>query len=151
MFIYSLLFALNFLFFKHFALRESFWVTAFWEYVGFGIFAIFLMLFVKPYRNQFIEVFRRNRVIVLSTNGINEIINIIAKISFNFASLLAPVTLIWVVNGLQPMFVFIYGVLFTLFWPKFSEENISKTNLAQKVISIAVITVGVYLLSSNSS
>jgi uncharacterized membrane protein len=147
MFLSSLLFALNFLFFKYFALQQSFWVTAFWEYVGFGIFAIFLMLFVKSYRNQFFEVLKKNRTLVIGINGLNEIINIIAKISFNFATLLAPVTLIWVVNGLQPMFVFLYGVLFTLFFPKFSEENISKKILFQKLISIMIITIGACLLN----
>jgi len=52
----SLIFALNFLFFKFFAIQSSFWFTSFWEYVGFAVFAFLLMVFVKPYRKEFVTV-----------------------------------------------------------------------------------------------
>lgn len=143
----SVIFALNFLFFKYFAIQSNFWFTSFWEYVGFAIFAVLIMLFVKSYRAQFVDVLRNNKVTVLGLNGANEIINIIAKISFNFASLLTPVTLVWVVNGLQPFFVFVYGVLLTLFFPKISQENISKKVLSQKLLAIIVMFIGAYIIN----
>jgi len=143
----SLIFALNFLFFKYFAIQSSFWYTSFWEYVGFAVFAFLLMVFVKSYRKQFIEVMKKNRVAVLSLNGINEVINIIAKVSFNFASLLAPITMIWIVNGLQPFFVFGYGVILTLFFPQVSQESLVKKHLFQKIIAIVVMFAGTYLIN----
>lgn len=143
----SLIFALNFLFFKFFAIQSSFWFTSFWEYVGFAVFAFLLMVFVKPYRKEFVSVMSKNRVAVLSLNGVNEIINIIAKVSFNFASLLTPITLTWIVNGFQPLFVFGYGVILTLFFPKISKESLLKKHLAQKIISIAIMFAGTYLLN----
>jgi uncharacterized membrane protein len=148
MFLSSLLFAFNFLFFKYFALKATFWTTAFWEYVGFAVFAVILVLFVKSYRLQFLEVMRQNKLPVIGLNGFNEIINIIAKMSFNFASLLAPVTLIWAVSGTQPFFVFIYGVLLTLFLPHLGVENLAKKHLAQKILSIIVMFIGTYLLNT---
>lgn len=147
MFLSSLLFAINFSFFKFFALKETFWTTAFWEYVGFALFAFILMVFVKSYRQQFLEVMRRNKLPVIALNGLNELLNIAAKISFNFASLLAPVTLVWVVNGTQPFFVFLYGVIITLFLPKLGKESLVKEHLIQKIISIAVMGVGTYLIN----
>ncbi|RJR28300.1 hypothetical protein C4564_05745 [Candidatus Microgenomates bacterium] len=143
----SLIFALNFLFFKFFAIQSSFWFTSFWEYVGFAVFAFLLMVFVKPYRKEFVSVMSKNRVAVLSLNGVNEIINIIAKVSFNFASLLTPITLTWIVNGFQPLFVFGYGVILTLFFPNISKESLLKKHLAQKLISIAIMFAGTYLLN----
>lgn len=143
----SLFFALNFTFFKFFALEENFWVTSFWEYVGFVLFATILLLFVKPYRKEFIEVMRVNRVQVLSLNGFNEVVNIIAKLAFNFASLLAPVTMIWIVNGFQPFFVFVYGVILTLFFPHISKESITKKHLTQKIIAILIMFAGTYFLN----
>lgn len=147
MFLASLLFALNFLFFKYFALETPFWTTTFWEYAGFAVFAALLMLFIKPYRLQFIDVMKQNKIPVIGLNGFNEIVNIIAKISFNFASLLAPVTLIWVVSGTQTLFVFVYGVLITLFIPKLGEESLAKKHLTQKIISIVIIFIGSALLN----
>lgn len=146
MFLSSFLFAINFLFFKYFALKESFWTTAFWEYVGFAVFALLLMVFVKSYRRQFINVLKRNKIPVIALNGLNELINIIAKISFNIASMLVPVTLVMVVNGTQPFFVFIYGILITLFIPKMGKESLAKEHLIQKIISILVMAVGTYFL-----
>lgn len=145
----SLLFSLNFLFFKYFAIQSNFWFTSFWEYVGFAIFASLLMFFVKPYREQFVTVLKTNKTTVLGLNGINEITNIIAKISFNYASLLTPITLVWVVNGLQPFFVFLYGVILTLLFPKISQENITKKVLFQKLLAIIVLFTGAYLIDKS--
>jgi drug/metabolite transporter (DMT)-like permease len=143
----SLIFALNFLFFKFFAIQSSFWFTSFWEYVGFAVFAFLLMIFIKPYRREFISVMKKNRVAVLTLNGVNEIINIIAKVSFNYASLLTPITITWIVNGFQPLFVFAYGVILTIFFPHISKESLLKKHLAQKIMAIIVMFLGTYLLS----
>ena len=145
----SLIFSLNFLFFKYFAIQSSFWFTSFWEYVGFAIFAILLMLFVKSYRAQFIIVLKTNRAAVLGINGINELVNIIAKIAFNMASLLTPITLVWIVNGLQPFFVFLYGVILTIFFPKISQENIARKALFQKLFAILIMFFGTYLIQKS--
>jgi drug/metabolite transporter (DMT)-like permease len=143
----SLLFALNFLFFKFFALQETFWTTSFWEYVGFAVFAFLLMLFVKPYRREFMSVMKNNKIPVIGLNGVNEILNIVAKVSFNFASLLTPITITWIVNGFQPFFVFLYGVILTIFFPHISEEKITRKDLVHKITAIAVMFGGTFLLN----
>lgn len=112
----SFLVALNGLVFKIFAIKESYWTSGFWEYVGFSIFAIVLLLFVKSYRKQFLFVFKNNKVAVLSINGANEILNIIAKLAMNFATILAPLALAWVVNGFQPFFVLFFGIMLAMFF-----------------------------------
>lgn len=143
----SFLFAINFLIFKYFAIDARFWVTSFWEYIGFAVFAILLLVFIRSYRDEFFNILKTNKFSVLTLNGINEIVNIIAKASFNFASLLAPVTLVWIVNGLQPLFVFIFGVLLTLLVPNISQENISKKVLVQKILAIVLMFIGAYLIN----
>ena len=143
----SVIFALNFLFFKYFAIQSSFWFTSFWEYVGFAIFAFLLMVFVKSYREQFVTVMKTNRAVVLSVNGANELLNIVAKVAFNYASLLTPITLTWIVNGFQPFFVFLYGVLITLFFPRLGTENLAKRHVSQKIIAILVMFAGTFLLN----
>jgi hypothetical protein len=90
---------------------------------------------------------RTNKLFVISLNGVNEILNIIAKVSFNFASLLAPITVIWIVNGFQPFFVFAYGVILTLLFPKVVKENIGRKFLVQKILAIVIMFVGTYFLN----
>lgn len=142
----SFLFALNFLLFKYLAIESSFWVTSFWEYVGFMVFAVLLLVFVKSYRNEFFQVFKTNPASVLAVNGVNEVINIIGKLAFNFASLLAPITLTWIISGFQPLFVFLYGVALTIFFPKISQERITGKHLSQKLIAIALMLIGSYFI-----
>ena len=143
----SFIISINFTLFKYFALDVNFWTASFWEYVGFIFFGVFILAFVKSYRTEFVSLIQENKVPVLGLNGFNEVINIIGKLAFNFATLLAPITLIWVVNGLQPFFVFLYGILLTIFFPKISQENITKKHLAHKLIAIFLIFVGTTLIN----
>ncbi len=143
----AFLVSLNGLIFKFVALKETFWTTSFWEYIGFAIFAVLLFTFVKSYRQQFLFVIKRNKIPVIGLNGFNEIINIIGKLSMNFAMLLAPLALAWVVNGFQPFFVLLYGIILTVFFPKLGRENLSKKHLSQKIFAIALMFLGSYLLN----
>jgi drug/metabolite transporter (DMT)-like permease len=138
----SLLFALNFVFFKLFALESDFYTTSFWEYIGYGLFAIMLFVFIKSYRKEFIKLIKLNSIQILSINGLNEVVGIAAKISFNVASLLVPVTLVWIVNGLQPLFIFVYGIILTVFFPRIIKEDISKYSLLQKLIALVIMFIG---------
>lgn len=147
MFLSCFLIALNLVVFKFVALEKSFWTTSFWEYIGFSICALFLLVFIGSYRKQFISLFKNNKFKILSINAINEIINIIGKIIINFVSLLMPVTLVSVVGGIQPFFVLILGVLLTLFFPNIIKENIKGKYLLQKLAAVFIMFIGVYLLS----
>jgi len=119
--------------FKIIALDETYWGTAFWEYIGGGIFGLLLFGFVPLYRVQFIATVQKSKVAVLSINLVSELLNIGAKLAANFASLLAPLALVWVVNGFQPIIVFIYGIILTVFIPRLGKENISRKVVMQKL------------------
>jgi len=138
--------SINALIFKIIAIEENFWGTAFWEYIGGFLFGLLLFLFVGLYREQFIATIQRGKGVVLSLNIIAELLNVCAKLLANFASLLAPLALVWVVNGFQPMLVFIYGLILTLFIPQWGKEKIEQKVLIQKISSIILIFTGVYFL-----
>lgn len=141
----SLMIALNGLIFKIIALEENFWGTAFWEYVGGVIFAGLLFAGIASYRRQFITSVTKN-INVLWLNFFSEFLNVVAKLCANFASLLAPLALVWVLNGFQPVFVLLYGIILTLVVPNFYKETINRQILLQKIASIVVIFIGGYFL-----
>lgn len=142
----SFLFALGQLVFKYIGLQETFWVTSFWGYLGYGIIGVLIFSFYKPYRKQFLHVITENKLSILSTNGLNETINVLAQSTTNFATLLAPLALVNVVSGFQPLFVFLYGIVITLFFPKLGKESLLKKHLLQKIIAIIVMLIGTYIL-----
>lgn len=51
-----------------------------------------------------------------------------------------------VINGFQPIIVFIYGVILTVLMPRFGKENISKKIVIQKLSAMLVMLFGIYLL-----
>lgn len=144
----SFLFAVNFLLFKVFALQQDFWTTSFWEYTGFSVFGICLLVFVKSYRKEFLDVMKENKVPVIGLNMLNEIVNIVGKLSFNFVSLLMPLALASVIAGIQPLFVLGYGIVLTLLFPNIIKEDIGKRVVGHKLISILMMFAGLYMLYS---
>ncbi len=144
----SFIFALNFLVFKVFAIETDFWTTVLWESIGFIVFAFSLLAFVKSYRRDFLAVFRKNGKIVIGLNVLNEVINIVAKLIFNHASLLMAITLAWIAVGFQPVFVLLYSIILASFFPHISKENVAGKGLIQKIIAITVMLVGMVIINS---
>lgn len=142
----SFLYAVGGVIFKMIAIEEGFWTTIFWDFSGKVLLGMILFVFAFSYRRQFFQVMELSRLRVLSLNSFNEIIFIIAEGTFAYASLLAPIALVMTVNGLQPLFVFLIGIIMTILYPSLVSESLSKKNIAQKVLAIVIITIGTYML-----
>jgi len=147
----SFLYAVGGVAFKLIAVEDGFWVSLFWSFVGAVLIGIFLFVFVGTYRRQFLQVFRHNSWSVISLNSFNEILAIIADGTTAFAMLLAPIALVLTVNGFQPLFVFLFGILITLFLPKGEKESLSRNVIAQKILAIGIITVGTVVLGMSGA
>lgn len=133
--------------FKFFAVQSDFWSTTFWTFVGEAIFGIGILL-VPSYWQQFKKLFAQNKGAMIGINAANELINLGGGLGTRFASLLAPVALVSALSSTTTLFVFFFGVLITLFLPKFGREDLSPANLWQKGISAALVTVGVILINT---
>jgi len=144
----SALISVAFLLFKYVAVEESFWMATFWENVALFCVGMFLIVFIRPYRQQFFRILKETKNIFLGINVVNEVVGTIAGLTFTFASLLAPIALVQIVNGFQPFFVLLYGILLTKIAPSLVKEDISKKALAQKIVFIILIFLGTYLLLS---
>lgn len=141
----SFLVALNSVIFKYFALELDYWTIIFWQYIGSTIFGIILLVFFKDYRKQFLSVFKKKKGWLIGVNFFNELINFGAWMAFSFASLLAPVAMIWAVNGVQPFIVLVLGFVLTKFFPGVQKEDTSNASLARKFIAISFIVIGLAL------
>ena len=62
-----------------------------------------------------------------------------------FASLLAPVALVSAVSSTTTLFVFAFGVLLTLFFPRLGREDLSVRNLLRKAVAALLVSAGVLL------
>jgi len=145
---WSLLFAISDIIFKLVTIHEgNFWTSLFWEFMGRVILGAILFVYIASYRKDFLWVVKSNSFAVISINSLNETIFLIADAVASFALLLAPVTLVMTVNSVQPVFVLIFGIVLTLFFPKIFKESLSKKHLTQKFAAIFLIVTGTCMLA----
>lgn len=125
---------------------NSFWQTIAWENLGIGI-ASFILLLVPLYRQQFLNTVKALNKRIYGLVLINELAFFLARLSLRYAFTLAPVALVTVLMGVQPLFVLFYTVILTLFAPTILKEDIRKKIILQKLALMVVILVGVYFIS----
>ncbi len=137
--------ALSGIIFKFFAVNEQFWSTTFWMYVGEALFGVGILM-VPKYFKQFKTFLKTNTKSLLAINCVNELVNLGGSLGSRFASLFVPVVIISAISSTTSMLVFIFGILITIFLPKFAKEDLSKKNLIQKGIAVVLVTIGVILI-----
>ena len=143
----SFLYALNGVVFKLIAIEDGFWTSTFWSLVGKIILGFIFLSFVPSYRKHFFSVIKDNQAKVLGLNSLNETAVIVADAVTAFATLLAPVALVFLINAFQPFFVLLLGIILTIFLPQFSRESLLGKHLVQKIVGIGLILVGTLCLS----
>jgi len=141
----TFVFALSAVIFKFFAIQEQFWSTTFWTYVGEALFGAGILAIPK-YLEQFIALLKTNTKALLAVNGVNELINLGGGLGVRFASLLAPVVLVSAISSTTTLFVFIFGIILTIFLPRLAREDLSRANLLQKGAAALLVAVGVILI-----
>jgi uncharacterized membrane protein len=142
----SFLTAVTAVVFKFYAVREGFWVSAFWDFGGNLFIGILLFSLVSAYRKSFLQVLNVNGGRVMAVILINGLVFIAAEGISLFATMLAPVTLVMTANGLQPLFVLVIGIFMALAPSATANESLSKLVLVQKTSAIGIITVGALML-----
>lgn len=143
----TLVLALSSVVFKFFAVHGEFWSTTFWTFVGEGLFGA-TILAMPRYRRQFMKLLRKNPGAVMGVNAANELVNLGGGLGVRYASLLAPVALVSAVSATTTFFVFLFGILLTLFFPKFGREDLSARNVIQKAAGGILIMAGVALIEA---
>ena len=132
--------------FKFVTLEGSFWASSFWVDLGLGIFGLIIYRFGPKYRIEVQYMRKIGGIKILSLNIISELMSIVGNLMTNFALLLAPVTMIYLVSSFQPAIVLILTILGTKFLPHIITENISRRVLIPKIIAITIMIIGSFFL-----
>lgn len=144
----SLSYAIYFILFDVGIRNSSYYSCAFWYQIGFLIMGL-ILLSLKSFREPFFRAVKVNGKRYLTLNTINEALNLGANLMLNFANLTIPIALANVLNGFQGAFVFILGILGTIFFPKYIKEDLSKSAVIQKIICIVLGIIGLIILVYN--
>lgn len=128
--------------FKYVTIEGSFWVSSFWEYFGLGLFGIIIYILIPKYRREFHFMNRTGGKKIFLINSISELMSVTGNLMTNFALLLAPVTMVYLVSTFQPAMVLALTILGTKFLPHIVKENISRRALIPKIIAIGIMILG---------
>lgn len=144
MFLASFMYGLVGIIFRFVVREASFWTTLSYEYIGSGVGGVLLLLIPKVRKNL-----QNQFNAVKSSAGIisfNSSIAIIAQVSESYALSLAAVPLVNIIGSIQPAISLVEGIILTKKFPHLIKEDISKSTLTLKLISILIIFVGMYLV-----
>ncbi len=128
--------------FKYVTVGNNFWVSSFWEYFGLGISGLIIFLFIPHYRESFLHMNKTGGKIIFLVNTVSEFMSVAGNLMTNYALLLAPVTLVYLVSSFQPAIVLILAILGTKFFPHIAKENLKSHVLWPKVIAIIIMIIG---------
>lgn len=139
-------YASNIVIFKSIAVDIGFWQSMFWDLLGKVLFAIFLLLFVPSFRKSFLAVWKEYGMKFVLLNGANDVLSVSGDWALAFAALSAPVFFVYLVSAVQPLFVFIFGLILTIFFPSIGREILEKKLLWQKLCGIILVIAGALVL-----
>lgn len=143
----SLLSAINGVIFKLVAVEQGFWISLFWGFVGQVMAGLTCLACVPGYRRDFFGLFKQQNVAAIGLIALSRTLFSVSEAITLYATLLAPVALVLLVNSFQHLFVFILGIVLTLLLPRVAKESLSRMKLLQKGAGIALMLAGGYLIS----
>lgn len=138
--------ALSSVVFKFFAVDGEFWQTTFWTFAGAALFGIAVMLY-PGHAQQFAALFKKNPGAMTAVNAANELINLGGNLGVRYAFLFAPVSVVQAISSTTTLFIFDFGVLLTLFAPRFGREDLSAKNLLQKGAAAILVALGLMFIN----
>lgn len=143
----SLLFAFAQVLFKFGIQEVPFWSTLPYEAFGIALGA----LAVASYKGNFKKFKKETKKFkkrVFLFMSINEFVYVWARYTGYFAISLIPVGIVSILAGFQPLFVLVFGVILSLWFPYVLKEVITKKTLGLKFVSILIIIFGSYFIFS---
>lgn len=125
---------------------DDFWVANFWEFIGVIIVGLVIFIVRHEDRRAFFKSLQTHKLRITFWVGVSELVTLAGNVALNFAFILAPVFLARTVEGYQPIFVLLFGLLITRYAPHILQEKITTKHLLIKISTIIIIVFGSYLM-----
>lgn len=123
----------------------GFWPAIPYEGLGSGLASLCILLYGKNLKNLKEEMKKISKKVFVYLT-ISEVIYRSSRFSFYFALSLIPATIVAVLQGFQPFFLLIEGIILSLWFPHIIKEIITKQTVSIKLASIIGIFIGLSLI-----
>ena len=140
----SILWALPAVMFKFVVIKQTFWDALALEFFGVAIGAT---IFFFLYKTRVLAQIRDIGAGTWSILNINELIYITGRVSNFYAITLGLVSLVAVLGGTIPLFVFLFGLVLSLWFPGIIKEDITRASIVTKISSIILVACGLWFIT----
>lgn len=123
----------------------DFWQAIPYEGAGNGLASLCILLCGNNLKIVRKELKRMSKKVFFYLT-ISEVIYRSSRFSFYFALFLIPATLVSVLQGFQPLFLLIEGIILSLWLPHIIKEVITKGKVGIKVVAVIGIFIGLSLM-----
>jgi transporter family protein len=122
----------------------SYWQVFGWQRVIVGLAGIFI---VFGFYSELKQVYQQIKKRYMALSASAEVLNVFGVLLFTIASAFWFVALVEAVVSVQYVFVFFWALIISRFKPSLFSEEVNKKIMLQKIVSIALIIVGIYLIT----
>ena len=140
----SILWALPAVMFKFVVVKQTFWDALALEFFGVAIGATILFFL---YKTRVLAQIGDIGAGTWSILNINELIYIAGRVSNFYAITLGLVSLVAVLGGTIPLFVFLFGLMLSLWFPGIIKEDITRASIVTKISSIILVSCGLWFIT----
>jgi uncharacterized membrane protein len=111
-----------------------------------GFITFFQFIPFKPFRGSLITTYkitsRQIGVILIAEQAVAYV----SVFAYNYAIAHGPITLISSVGATQPLFVLLFATILSYRFPRVLREELTRMDIALKVLGLIVIFAGTYLI-----
>jgi len=125
--------------------NQPFWNGFLWIRLG-SFFGALTILLIPRHRKLFVNV--KNSLSSKSMRLLlgGEVLNLIAMVSIGFALSLGSVTLVRSLMNFQSLFLIIFVIIFSKYFPRLYKEELNKNIMVTKFIAVLLLLFGLYLI-----
>ncbi len=124
---------------------QDFYTIFIWVQIA-GFITFFQFIPFKPFRSSLITTYkitsRQIGVILIAEQAVAYV----SVFAYNYAIAHGPITLISSVGATQPLFVLLFATILSYRFPRVLREELTRMDIALKVLGLIVIFAGTYLI-----
>ncbi len=119
----------------------------FYFLIGRIVIDIILAIIMKSWRIRIKNVVREFRGRVIRTAIMNEAVDLSANLIWRIAILSVPIALATALeNTTQLIATFLFGVVFTIVWPRFGREKLTKRTVSHHLLALVFSIIAIFLI-----
>ena len=122
----------------------------FFVLLGRGIGDTVMTLVFKSWRKDFKKTIKRNGKKVYAVMTIDNLMWTVADFSYYAALMFAPALAMasGITKTLQPLLVFVFGIILTLLWPRFGREKLDRKTVMVHLVATIIAVLGIILMQN---